>query len=177
MKMAVEDTATWASRLNDVDFRAIVDDDTRGRAMQEVSEALRSPALMERWYETLLAMQNSVEGQLGAKEAESKAKRASFRSQGKEDMAQHETSRHEQWRAGALRFKNGLDEKIGESRRILRANGSTLVNDKMAKELANTHRRVRQLEAAIIAHHKASEAAGKRPSDFDIALWTELEVQ
>lgn len=107
--------------VTDEEFRKYVDSDIRraqpGRspdeiaALERIHQELRSPAVIERWYTSLLLMKKSVEAQLGAKKAELAAKR----NQASYSDLQVEFNR---WKAGTLRFLNAVEEKLLEARSL-----------------------------------------------------------
>lgn len=179
--MPIEDLTAKLAAMPEVEFRGQIDDDTRGKGSPELAAALRSEALMERWYEALLAMQSSVEGQLAAKGADSRAKVADFRrrlngSMGKDkdrlnELLLFEQAQSERWRAGAVRFKSGIEEKLLEARRLLRAHDNPLVTDRTAEERNRALARISVLEDAIRKHREAFPVEDD-PSDADTELWS-----
>jgi hypothetical protein len=165
--------------LPEPEFRRLIDQDTRGKAPTRVSAELRQPECVPRWYQTLIGMQKSVEGQLAAKAAESRAAQADYRAQLEHTSDRSirverlkRESRDESWRAGALRFKSGLEERIIEARQILREMEDPLVavSDRIVEDRNRALTRVAALEAAIRRHH-AEFPPDDEPSEADIELW------
>jgi hypothetical protein len=176
--------APKVAQLSEVDFRKLVDDDTRGRAPESLSRQLRSPGCASRWYQTLLAMQNSVEGQLAANAAESRAAKARLLARLEEPMSTTQRreiraeiatrkAADEQWRAGALRFKSGLKEKLIEARRVLREVDDPILTKRISQERNRALARVATLEDAI-RHHRDDFPPDDQPSDADLNLWAQV---
>lgn len=157
--------------MPELDFRSIIDDDTRDKVSAELAAGLRSPQVVGRWYEALMAMQMSVEGQLAAKTAESKGRVAHLKAQGKDaTLVQFEQAKFERWKAGAIRFKSGLEQKLLEAKRILRDANDPLISDRTAEERNRALARVALLEDAIRRHRDAFPREDD-PSDADEELW------
>jgi hypothetical protein len=179
--MSQQATPSKVAQLSEVDFRKLIDDDTRGKAPASLSRQLRSAECAPRWYEALLAMQNSVDGQLAAKSAESRAAQARLQARFEEALSSKQRreiraeiarrkAADEQWRAGALRFKSGLEDKLIEARRVLRELDDSSIVGARNRSMA----RVAILEDAIRRHH-ADFRAEDEPSDSDLALWAHLD--
>lgn len=136
------------------EFLKIVNDDIRGNADSKYHVALRKPESAQMWLDALLELKRSCETQLAedkALRAEAKLKRWTT-----EDWSRFVAERA-RWRAGTIRFKNGIENKIAEARTLQTQN----------------------LTEAIIAHYKAITAAG--PDDdtsvADEKLWAEVGLQ
>jgi hypothetical protein len=122
-----------------------------------------------------------VEGQLAAKGAEARAAQAEFRARleaGDDEprrirveMLKRE-ARDEAWKAGALRFKTGLEERLGEARRVLHDLDDPLVNvaERITEERNRALVRVALLEQAI-RRHRDTFPDEDDPSDADLELW------
>lgn len=136
------------------EFLKIVNDDIRGNADPKYHTALRKPESARMWLDALLELKRSCETQL----AEDKALRseARLKTWSKEDWSKFVAER-DRWRAGTIRFKNGIENKIAEA--------STLQTQNLAQ--------------AIAAHHKAILAAA--PDDdtsvADEKLWAEVGLR
>jgi hypothetical protein len=176
--------------LPDEKFRALVDADLRRQAPRsgvrlkdELVDALRSPGLVERWYSMLCRMQKSVDGQLGARDADFHAQLAELAVVGlkrsdSDVRARQETLRadHHRARAATLRFKTGLDEAMLEARYrrdevLAERYGSAIVAER--DFLASRCRRL----LAAIEQHRASvldDLDGEEPDEIDTALWSLL---
>lgn len=90
------------------EFRAVVDAAVRGHLDVATIEKLKSPEVVERSYLTLISMKKNVEGQLAAKRADYVKSRSQLRN--KMGELQDAEERYQTWRAGALRFKSGVEE-------------------------------------------------------------------
>lgn len=112
-------TVETLQAMDDEAFRSVVNDEIRGLSDPQVSQLLRGPLIVERWYHALQIMQRSVEGQLAAKKAEAKSKKAELLRQpnGKVQWQQYNRSANI-WRAGALRFKSGLEMALFEADKL-----------------------------------------------------------
>lgn len=180
--------AEQISAMNEEDFRELVDRDLRREDTQEEAEALRSPALVTRWYTVLVAMSKSVDGQLSAKRQDHDASQARMRKEfvkaeeeladakSAQDKAAIETARkrqrklREEWyvaaeryaraRAATLRFKSGLDETLVEARLYRDRVTNKLYEAVVTQERNHYASRMRGLEDAIRdhAHQKIEDA-------------------
>jgi hypothetical protein len=163
--------------MDEDDFRDLVDRDLRRKNTAEEAEALRSPALVDRWYTVLVAMGKSVEGQLSAKRQDLDAQKAKLKQQFFELDAQLEEARRrhdKQWvrdteeksrklrsewasaterfakeRAATLRFKSGLDETLIEAKLYRDKIRDRLYEHVIAEERNRLATRVRHLESAL----------------------------
>jgi hypothetical protein len=153
------------TRLPQDTFRAVVDEDIRNRAPEQVHEALRTEDLVERWYTCLLLMQTSVEGQLASKSADNRAEVQMFYARRDPEGAMRALAAHEQWRAGSLRFKNGVDQKLIEARSLLRRFGKAAT---VMEEQRNRAGEVARSLREAIERHRASTS---NPTEADLALW------
>jgi len=152
---------TRVTRLSEHDFRVLVDEDVRDRAQPITAAVLRSPTVVERWYESLLASQTSVAAQLAAKEAEFLAVIR--------PNDEVETT-YQRWKAGAIRFKSGVDRKLIEARRLLREQGSLIVQPDPDQQALL---RVALLEQAIRTHRYAVNTSNaEAPAEYDLELWS-----
>ena len=153
-------------------FRSLVDDDVRDLASAEVMEVLRRPEVLDRWHDTLAMMLISIEAQLAAKTAETKAKIAEFRLRNQKDKILQEEASSWRWRAKALRFKSGLNEKMAEVKQLQRTHGQLSLVERATEERnAEIFRRI-QLEKAIQRHR---DTLDDDPSDTDEELWRVLK--
>jgi hypothetical protein len=109
--------------LPDDKFRGVVDEAVRTSALTDevtleqrrhVQELLKRPELADRTYLVLVAMKKNVEGQLAAKRTDNQRRRV--RLQSKPDVLAREEDEYRRWRAGALRFKTGVEEFMVELR-------------------------------------------------------------
>lgn len=166
--------------MDDEPFRSLVNDEIRGNAAPEVTKLLRSPELVERWYNALQIMQKSVEGQLAAKKAEAKSKKTELSRlpNGRQKWLQYNKSANI-WRAGALRFKSGLEMALFEADR-LRYSINGVDRTKRAIEERNISiAEAERLKSAIRAHkaHVLGKCPEECDGDFCVAdeeLWSVL---
>jgi hypothetical protein len=145
----------------------------------EDQDALRSdPAVIERWYQALVRMKKSVEGTLAAKTADSKAqklqcllKTGDF-GRAEPDLVGAQTieMEYQRWRAGAIRFKVGVEEKLMAVRWLRSQAAPQLIASAAVLERNIMAERVRRLEAAIRAHRDQVLRDGG-PHDGDDQLW------
>lgn len=191
------------SSCDDDVFMSYVDADLRPpeRRDPEVSRALRSPAVVERYYTMLLRKSKSIEGQLAAKEADYEARKA--RLEGKLGIAEagavredstdedrrralgrainlraelkKERSEYQQSRAGTLRFKTGLDMNLVEIKGLIRRYDANRFDQMLAEERNVLAERVRFLENAIRVHRSEIVADVRDGDEVDEELWEVLE--
>lgn len=163
--------------LSDEEFRAVVDRGLRQRsnADPETAKALRHPRVIDRFYFTVLSMQKSIEAQFGAKRAELEQRRTELLKQGAsgKQAALQAMQDDAKWRAGAIRFKLGVDEIVLEIRRLREAARSDLYREFAIEERAFLAKRVRDLEDTI-RRHRDSFPEDEDPSESDEELWAWL---
>lgn len=184
-----------ARRLNGLDptsFKTEVNADLRPEAHGAQSrirhEALRSPAVVDRWFTTLSQIAKSVDGQLAAKIEDNQATKAALRAEiiGLEEGGLTEdgkslkdlqrdlevlASKYARARAGTLRFKTGLDETLIEARALRDSLRDRLYDTVVADERNRYAARVKVLEEGIAAHQQAADLAGLDPEAHDEMLW------
>lgn len=185
-------TADNLGSLSDSEFRAVVDADLRRRVRPEglpedVANALRTAAHVERWHSTLDAIRISVEGQLVAAADEYEALRSVLEADIRRLEAEgasptrldsHYTQENQlrtdylSKKAGRERFLTGVQEHLAQA---------TLLRD--TRHLADTDDfgrivlRVRKLERAIEAHRRAVVSDlndGEQPEMYEETLWAVL---
>ena len=173
----------WGDGEVDIDgtsadhFNRLVNDDIREVAPQVVSDALRAPETVERWYLCLLTNKNSVESQLANGTAERAEKKAQCESLGEDgrQMWFDFLAQHEKWRAGAIRFRGGTDVKLQEAkqaRRRLLAEAPTPV---LTYERNEALGRVIELETAILRHRDMVDSAPEEEAvTADEELWKKV---
>lgn len=163
--------------LSQDDFRRVVDDDIRGRSSGDVREALRSSGLVDRWVETLESALVSVEGQLAANDADWGAKEAEFESSGDHVALLAEKAKNDRWRAGALRFRTGVQQTLIEARRLAAAQEKESSEvDRLTRERDRAMARAFMLEDAIRSH-KQNFPTEDEPSDNDLDLWKKVDAR
>lgn len=114
------------------EFHAVVNLDLRKGTDDETWEALRSPAVFDRWWGALIGMSKSIDGQLGARREEFLSQQADLREQMRvavaagdvdkqaaiESRSNKTSKEYHRGRAGSLRFKSGLEEWLTEAKTI-----------------------------------------------------------
>lgn len=168
----------------DEDFQDVVDGEVRRVGGRYLKGLLSDPALIERWRLALVQMKKNVESQIGARSDDVKALFIEIdnpeRCDGEERLSPAElrevrTERHRaanadfvKWRAGAKRFKLGVEERLLEIRRIRVANGDFKANDHalalyMIQTLVDG---IESHRAQMLADYQDDEI-----SDVDKELW------
>ena len=161
--------------LSREDFQKVVDDDIRRVGTDEAHDALRSPAHILRWHDTLSAIIKSVEGQLASKNADSVADQMELRLAGKDQEAEQEAIHNQHWRGGAIRFKTGVEQNLFECRQLMREFEMSEYS-KAREERDRALSRIAVLEEAIRRHQKTvvKEIEGDDITDADKELWEYL---
>lgn len=165
--MSVATDIDLAAIPDDV-FRAYVDEAVRGHPddnqVQALRSRLREPEVIERTHLCLVSMKKSVEGQLAARRADFIKERASLRSNPPGQRSAEE--RYHAWRAGALRFKSGVEEFM----LTVRGNREKPTGD-------NYYLAYHTLRQAIERHREAVQAslANDEDTDADDVLWSVLD--
>lgn len=131
-------------------FKSVVNNDIRGECDSETEQALRSQDVCRRWYNMLVSTKRSIETQLATFRIERVQK---ANSPDYEPWLQDKLK----WRAGALRFKSSVEEKIAEAKEHLRAETN----------------QAEKYRHAILDHQTACVATDGDPDhDVDRALWS-----
>lgn len=163
--------------LSDEAFNDIVNADVRGTVDKETSSALRDPAVLSRWYDTLLSLKRSVEAQLTANRGEQSTKQAEFLHLGAagRPLWLQFRGQSEKWRQGAIRFKNGVEDRLAEAKRLRSTTDrdsyvSILIHERDAA-MAEMYR----LRTAILEHKNAVERE-EDDEEVDDRLWASIEI-
>ncbi len=159
--------------LSDEAFDDIVNQDTRGALDPVTSAALREPENIDRWYDMLLTLKRRVEAQLAANRGDQASKQAEFLSlgdQGKVLWLRYKAS-NEKWRQGAIRFKNGLEDKLAEAKRLRMQVSHESYPSILARERDSAIKRVVQLRSAIVQHKLATVHEEDDQDQIDERLW------
>lgn len=202
----LEATIDRMARLPEREFRQIVDRDLRRREneadevdadavmLRELeSQALRSPALVDRWLTALLAASKSVEGQLSARKMDYDATKSRLlrtierlefqqshgglnqqeeeRLREARDKMREAKERYSKSRSGTLRFKSGLDEWVIEARNLRDSTRDRLYDTVVVHERNRFAARAQLLEEAIQRHRDAFPEEDD-PTDADEELWS-----
>lgn len=174
--IARTNTTMNLSDLSETAFHEIVNADVRGTLDSQTSAMLREPENVPRWHDTLLDMKRSVEAQLTAKKGELAQQRAEYMvlgERGRPLWAQAQASAGK-WKQGSIRFKNGVETKIAEAKRLL----STVARDEHVASL--TRARDRAIKEALvlrtaIIEHRARVMADDDNEEIDDHLWSVLD--
>lgn len=149
--------------MSDEEFKEIVDKDVRDVLSPDFAAALRTEALRDRWTRSLLIMKKSVESQIGAKRADL----GKLSCNGGANSEQH--AEYNRWRAGALRFKNGVETRLLELRSFSPAEvfykqerNQTIVENTKLREAIREHR-----ETTLVVLEL-------EPSEADELLWENI---
>lgn len=147
------------------EFADLVDQEVRGRASGALSQGLRAPEVADRWYQQLVTMKKSAESQLAAKAAEDKQQRITLLLAA-EDTASPEQARDLRrradearaqflkWRAGVLRFRSGVEERVAEASWCRRMSTS-LIPAALIDERNQLLQQVSTLTEAIVTHRQS----------------------
>lgn len=151
--------------LNNDDFRNLVGEDVRGNVDVRTSKLLRTPVFLRRWHDVLCQIKRNVEFQLASDKAERYSKRLKFLQEGAAGKQKYLSylAERERWRANNIFFKNGVENKIAEAKRLL-------ANEEVLKQ------RVGELQAAIRSHrHIVEHGSDTEAFEADELLWKVLE--
>lgn len=151
--------------LGNDEFRNLVGEDVRGKIDIKTSKLLRTPMFLRRWHDTLLQLKRNVEFQLASDKAERYSKRIEFSKQGAQgrDAYLKYVAERERWRSNNIFFKNGVENKIAEAKRLL-------------EDHDVLKGRVSELQQAIRAHkHIVEHGTDAEAFDADESLWRVLD--
>lgn len=173
MAITTLDADMRLQELSDEEFDEIVNQDVRGILDEETSVQLREPLNLERWHDMLLTLKRRVEVQLAANRGEQAAKQAeylSLGSQGKVLWLRYK-SQNERWRQGAIRFKNGVEDKLSEAKRTRSVSRSENFPSILIRERDGAIQQVMTLRNAIIQHRIATVNEEGDQEELDSHLW------
>lgn len=191
--MPEQQLVTRLLELNNVEFRTVVDSETRSRLTPAVeqliephllppaptgayakrerdprvfalAEALADPAVVERWFIDLTAIKRNVEGQIASKKAELLAKRTA-------PNYATLTDEYNLWRAGVLRFINAIGDRIVDARKILNLHLVTERARQIETDRDKLGFQVDSLRKAIARHKAATEKNFADVTTADTDLW------
>jgi hypothetical protein len=130
---------------------------------EAVHDALRSPAVLDRWYWSIIGMLKNLESQFASRENElvtMRAVNAAAKGSGGKGVSakiyQTRVAEVAKWRAGSMKFKGGIEMALAEASYL-----------RERSDRANLLGRVHELEGAIRAHRDSTED----PSLTDEVLW------
>lgn len=167
-------TPTELNMMSYRDFHTVVEDESKSQVDPDTAQAIRDPTVLRRWYEVLVGLQKSVEGQLAAMGAEGRARTAKFQAKllqidgrftgatlpealkerqsqirkARQDQAEAEAEL-ERWRTSAIRWKTGNEDRLTEAKFLLRSEGDDFFMDRTVEERNRAMARVLELEAAL----------------------------
>lgn len=193
----VEDEVRRLTALSPDAFKAEVDSDVKPFIHANMDQgiwdarraALRSPALVDRWFASLSQTLKSVEGQLATQTEDYDAARADIKKALIAAEADGNTARvkdlriqaeqvkaeHARARAKTLRFKTGLDEMLIQARSLRDAVRDRLYDSVVAEERNRYAARITELTDAILEHRQAHIEADIDPEVHDQHLWQVIE--
>jgi hypothetical protein len=143
------------STLSDEDFEDLVNQDVRGQLDREISLQLREPENVYRWYNSLNSLKKSVEAQFVVKKAELSEQRLENPT---EDEWLRTVAEHERWKAGAVRFKTGVEKRIAEAKQLRIAISKDEVMGRISSDLHEARGKAELYRQAILAHRSAEDA-------------------
>ncbi len=144
------------SALSDEAFNQIVNQDVRGTLTSATSQLLRDPRVVERWYVHLVSLKRSVESQLCANRAELLQKQLDYVGLGAKGNplwieAQATAAK---WRAGAVRFKNGVEDRLDEARTLRSKTRADSTITILIEERERAIRNLTNLRRSILEHRE-----------------------
>lgn len=150
--MIQRESTTTEGLTDHAAFRDVVLRDVRGQATADERAWLGSQALAARWLDVLVATKQDVEAQMAEREAELDVFRQECYARGQSGKVPfHEAAaKHKHWRAGAIRFKINVEQRIREAKRIKHEGNMERADHSFGQRIADLERRVANLESA---HH------------------------
>lgn len=101
---------------NNDPFRALVARAAKGQATDAEREMLVSEGVRERYRATLLSLKRDAEAQLTERAAALATYKSRCIADGSKSAYFAEENAYQTWRAGALRYRNGIEERLSELR-------------------------------------------------------------
>lgn len=164
------------SLLSDDEFEDFVNRDVRGNLEPEFAAKLREPENINRWHDTLLRLKRSVDAQFSSARYELSSKQASYLTQGDKGRQMWLAARaaSEKWRQGAVRFKNGVEERLAEAKRLRHSMAAT--SDFTQYVIAERDRAIAELERLrqAIEDHRKAVLNDEDDDSVDDILWAAL---
>jgi hypothetical protein len=169
----MESVVTTVLAMSKDAFHILVNDDIRGVAPDHLSLALREASVADRWYNALVSMKRNTESQLANDKAERAGKKAELfkLGNGGQFLWTEYVAERERWRSGAIRFKNGVEDKISEAKQVRKSHYDS---GEMAIERDILITRLAQMRLAIMEHREAVEDLDE-VDPRDLALWSVAE--
>ncbi len=191
----VEEEVRRLTSLSADEFKAEADEDVRpftyATILTDQSQwearhaALRTPALVDRWFGSLSRTLKSVEGQLATKTEDYDADRAQImqailesekvgnhaRVKDLRIQAEQTKAAYSRARSTSLRFKTGLDETLIQARFLRDQVRDKLYDSVVAEERNRYAARITVLTDAIRAHREAHIAADLDSEIHDEHVW------
>lgn len=163
------------SKVGEEEFEAAVNADVRGTTNADTKAALRQPDVLDRWHDTLLHLKRNVEAQLTSNRATLLADQAEALRGGDTVRWVQIKAESEQWRQRSIRFKNGVEERLREAKRLRRALSTETYTAKVLDDRDRAIARCLTLADAIAAHKAAVLSSPDEPDDsIDDKLWSVL---
>lgn len=164
--------ASNISELPVSEFQDLVNRDVRGELAPSVSSQLREPQNLNLWHDTLLKLKRTVEAQLTSNRADLIAKQAELATKGSKGTAEWLAVKAsaERWRQGAIRFKNGVEERLAEAKRIRNQVIEESFTSSLVKDRDRAMVEAAKLRSAIL-EHKEAVLSDKDDEATDDRLW------
>ncbi len=108
--------------LSEESFRDLVVNDAKGKVSEEEKRFLRSPSVLGRWNTVLGSLNRELQSQFAERRAEAQSYRNECMKAGpkaKQDWFDYQAG-YESWRGGATRFKGLVEERLAESKELMR---------------------------------------------------------
>ena len=155
--------------VDDETFDKLVNQDSRGQASPEIAAFLRSPEVIDRWYDSLLLLKRTMEIQLIGKKADLAAAKVSALSLGPAGKMVYlrELAAYEKWRSGVIRvLAKGLETRLAEAKRLRQTTRSDA-----------TQTQLRRLRELVLEHrdHVCGDECDGEHCVADIALWKAVD--
>lgn len=167
--------------LTDDEFENVVNRDVRGELDYETSLQLRTPENAERWYEQLLVLKRSVEAQFTANRAERNEKQQECMAKGPKGKTEWFAYRAqaERWRAGAARFKAGVEQRLAEARLLVDTKKANRYVDIVERERNEAIEEIVRLRRLIQTHHdhECGDECDDDSCAGDTMLWAILDEE
>ena len=165
-------------QLSDTEFNEVVNEEVRGVATQEDATLLRNKETVDRWAITLLGLKRSVETQFGAKRAEAAQREYALYERGNPsrlELTQIKTE-HAEWRSKALRFLNGLEDRLAEARKLCKEYSLLTDVTILSRERENLVRQILLLREGIAKHKGTVTTSEEEDTEAaDTELWSLVE--
>ncbi len=166
-------------RLEEHPLRTLAANDARGQTTEEEREYLRSPETVTDWLDALTELGLDLEAQFAERRAEAQAVQTECLDKGPEGKREwfEYKARYDRWRASARRFKQLVDARRREAKRLAHEHH---VKERDASEREAYRRTMQRARDFILRDQNIAPSALRERdelvAELELALWGERKT-